>query len=104
MFLFVSLAIRVPPRVPVCVQVEELERRREQQLYRFVVLLQKLLRGWYLKRQYAKLRKTVPYLQSVIRASLSKYAFGFLRQATRKLQSGVPRLSALTRLVLTGCC
>ena len=68
---------------------EELEKRREAQLRRFVVLLQRAMRGWFAQRQYARLKATVPLIQHYVRARITRNRFAVIRLAVRKLQSGV---------------
>jgi len=68
----------------------EMEVGREKALLRYVLVLQRAIRGWYAKRTFQRLKRSVVKIQALWRAYRA-------RKAYREMTAGYGRLQALWR-------
>ena len=68
----------------------ELENYREKSLLKYILVLQRAVRGWYAKRTFQRLKRSVVKIQALWRAYRDRKAF-------REMTAGYGRLQALWR-------
>ena len=68
----------------------ELENHREKSLLKYILVLQRAVRGWYAKRTFQRLKRSVVKVQAIWRAYRA-------RKAYREMTAGYGRLQALWR-------